>query len=59
MSRDKEWYELPRPAAMAKLVETRDELRAKNLHDTEEPQLAEQQGPVAEELTAPRSVDGA
>ena len=37
ISRDKQWYELPRPAAMAKLVEVRNELRAKNLHDTEEP----------------------
>ena len=58
MSRDKQWYELPRPAAMAELVEIRDELRAKNLHDTEEPKLAEQQGPVAEELKAARTVDG-
>ena len=52
ISRDKQWYELPRPAAMEKLVEMRDELREKNLHDTEEPKLAEQQGPVAEELKA-------
>jgi hypothetical protein len=33
---------------MAKLVEVRNELRAKNLHDTEEPKMPEQQGPVAE-----------
>jgi len=55
---DKQWYELPRPAAMAKLVETRDELRKKNLYDTEEPPMPEQQGPVAEELKAARTVDG-
>ena len=27
MSRDKEWFELPRPAAAARLVEIRDELQ--------------------------------
>ena len=43
---------------MAKLVELRDEMRKKNLHDTEEPKLAEQQGAVAEELKAARTVDG-
>jgi hypothetical protein len=58
VSRDKQWYELPRPIAMQKLIEIRDELRKKNLHDTEEPPLAEQQGPVAEELKAARTVDG-
>jgi hypothetical protein len=31
------WYKLPRLLAMVKLVEIRDELRKKNLHDTEEP----------------------
>ena len=35
MSRDKEWFELPQPAAVSRLVEIRNELRAKNLHDTE------------------------
>ena len=34
---DKEWYDLPYPAAAARLVEMRTELRQKNLHDTEEP----------------------
>ncbi|HEV8394649.1 MAG TPA: peroxidase family protein [Vicinamibacterales bacterium] len=58
VTRDKQWYELPRPAAMAKLVEVRNELREKNLHDTEEPKMPEQQGPVAEELKAARTVDG-
>jgi len=58
ISRDKQWYELPRPIAMQKLIEIRDELRKKNLYDTEEPKLAEQQGPVAEDLKAGRTVDG-
>jgi hypothetical protein len=35
----KEWYELPGVAAAARLVEIRNELRAKNLHDTEDPPL--------------------
>ena len=35
----KDWHELPGPAAAAKLIEFRNELREKNLHDTEEPPL--------------------
>jgi heme peroxidase len=35
--KDRQWYELPRLLSMARLVEIRNELRAKNLHDTEEP----------------------
>ena len=31
------WYKLPRLLAMGRLVEIRNELRQKNLHDTEEP----------------------
>jgi 2,4-dienoyl-CoA reductase-like NADH-dependent reductase (Old Yellow Enzyme family) len=31
------WYQLPRLLAMGRLVEIRNELREKNLHDTEEP----------------------
>ena len=34
---ERPWYRLPRLAAMFKLIEIRDELREKNLHDTEEP----------------------
>jgi hypothetical protein len=33
------WYKLPDLLAMPRLVEIRNELRAKNLHDTEEPAL--------------------
>lgn len=58
MSHDKQWYELPRPAAVTKLVQIRDELRAKNLHDTEEPPLPHQQGAAPEEAKAARTVDG-
>jgi hypothetical protein len=35
----KQWYELPRFLAMGRLLEIRNELRDKNLHDTEEPPL--------------------
>ena len=53
---DKEWHELPGPAAAAKLVELRNELREKNLHDTEEPPLETSTAPAtgeARELRAP------
>ena len=33
------WHRLPRLLAMLKLIDIRDELRAENLHDTEEPPL--------------------
>ena len=39
------WYELPRLLAMPRLVEMRDELRQKNLHDTEQPPLSRQDQP--------------
>jgi hypothetical protein len=39
MTFDKEWHQLPRPAAMTRLIEIRNELRQKNLYDTEEPPL--------------------
>ncbi len=55
---DKEWHELPRPAAGAKLVEIRNELRAKNLHDTEEPPLEASEGPISPEVRATRTNDG-
>jgi hypothetical protein len=34
------WYKLPRLLAMPRLIEIRNELREKNLHDTEEPPMA-------------------
>jgi len=55
---DKDWHELPRPAAGAKLVEIRNELRQKNLHDTEEPSLEPSEGPISPEVRAARTNDG-
>ena len=54
------WYKLPRLLAMGRLIEMRNELREKNLHDTEEPPLTCHDQPV----TLPpaerdgRSIDG-
>ncbi len=36
---ERQWYELPQLFAMVRLIEIRNELRAQNLVDTEEPQL--------------------
>jgi len=58
MSRDKEWFELPRPAAAGRLIEIRNELRAKNLHDTEDPPFPQAQGPIPAEAKAGRTPDG-
>ena len=58
MSRDKEWFELPRPAAAGRLVEIRNELRAKNLHDTEDPPFPQAQGPIPAEAKIGRTADG-
>jgi hypothetical protein len=55
---DKEWYELPFPAAATKLVEMRTELRQKNLHDTEEPPLETRDAPAAADAHATRTNDG-
>ncbi|MBA3887216.1 MAG: peroxidase [Acidobacteria bacterium] len=41
------WYQLPRLLAMRRLIDIRDDLRAKNLHDTEEPPLANNPDPAA------------
>ena len=47
---DKEWYELPRPLGARRLLEIRNELREKNLHDTEDP--------IHEKTTDPAKPDG-
>lgn len=52
------WYKLPRLLATPRLVQMRDELRELNLHDTEEPPLAEHDGPVDEGHRQGRTVDG-
>jgi hypothetical protein len=58
MSRDKEWFELPRPAAMTRLVELRNELRAKNLHDTEDPPHPQNPGAVPSDAKGGRTASG-
>ena len=55
---DKDWHELPGPVAAAKLVEFRNELREKNLHDTEEPPLETSTAPAAGEGRNARTSDG-
>ena len=55
---DKEWYELPFPAAAPRLIEIRNELRSKNLHDTEEPPLEAGAASAAPEAHAIRTNDG-
>ena len=54
------WYELPRLLSMPRLVEIRNELREKNLHDTEEPPLERKEIPadLDPELRHERTVDG-
>jgi hypothetical protein len=42
----KPWYQLPRLLADGQLVQMRKELRAKNLHDTEDPPLSRQEIPA-------------
>ena len=42
----KPWYQLPYLLAAGRLVEIRNELRAKNLHDTEEPAETKQEIPA-------------
>ena len=40
-----DWFDLPRPAQGIRLYRIRDELREKNLHDTEEPPLESSTAP--------------
>ena len=58
MSVDKNWYDLPGPIAGKHLVEMRNELRAKNLHDTEDPPLDTSELPPSGEALALRTNDG-
>jgi hypothetical protein len=55
---DKEWYELPFPVAAPKLIEIRNELRSKNLHDTEDPPLEASGVAAAPEAHTIRANDG-
>ena len=43
--RRRPWYELPRFLAMPRLIEMRNTLREKNLHDTEEPPFVREEIP--------------
>ncbi len=53
------WYDLPRLLAMPRLIEIRNELRQKNLYDTEEPALATvDPAQVAPELKTQRTMEG-
>ena len=53
-----DWYDLPRPAAGIRLYQIRDELREKNLHDTEEPPLENSTAPPGGEAYNVRTSDG-
>src|SRR4051794_20733257 len=60
LQENRPWYKLPTLLAVPKLIEMRDELREKNLHDTEDPPLQrrdpkEKLDPAA---VAGRTVDG-
>jgi hypothetical protein len=60
LHRKRAWHELPRLFAMARLVEIRNELRRTNLHDVEDPPLA-QNGDASQtipQLREERTIDG-
>jgi len=60
LHRRRPWYELPKLLAMPRLVEIRNELRQKNLHDTEEPPLERKEVPpdLDPKLREERTIDG-
>jgi len=58
LHKNRPWYKLPRLLAMPRLIEIRNDLRAHNLHDTEEPSLAIHAGAVDEKVRQGRTVDG-
>jgi len=55
---ESEWFEVPPAVGGPKLYEARDELRKKNLHDTEEPPLAKATTSAPAEAVTGRTVDG-
>jgi 2,4-dienoyl-CoA reductase-like NADH-dependent reductase (Old Yellow Enzyme family) len=57
---DREWFERPRPFAMVELVQIRNTLREKNLHDTEEPAFEKKEIPADLDpaLREARTADG-
>ena len=58
MSFDREWHRLPRVFAARRLIDIRNELRKKNLFDTEEPPHPRQDGPVPPDASGGRTSDG-
>ena len=56
----REWFELPRLFAMGRLIEIRNQLRAENLHDTEEPAFVKTPVPgnLDPALRQGRTIDG-
>jgi hypothetical protein len=54
------WHDLPDLLAMPRLIEIRNELRAKNLHDTEEPAMPQAPPPpdLDPKLRDERTIDG-
>ena len=54
----KDLYDLPWPVAGPKLIELRNEMRAKNLHDTEDPPLETTTAPAPAEGHNQRTSDG-
>jgi hypothetical protein len=58
MSHETEWHRLPYPLALAKLIEMRNELRQKNLFDTEEPPHPQGQGAIPGDAQTCRTCDG-
>jgi hypothetical protein len=53
-----DWYDLPRAAEGIRLYQIRDEMREKNLHDTEEPPLESAATPATGEAHNIRTSDG-
>ena len=53
-----DWYDLPRPVAGVKLYRLRDELREKNLFDTEDPPIETSTTPAGAEAYNVRTSDG-
>jgi hypothetical protein len=55
---DKDWWDLPFPAAAERLIEIRDQLRKENLHDTEDPPLEKREPPADATAHSTRTNDG-
>jgi hypothetical protein len=60
LGKNRPWYKLPTLLAAPALVQMRNELREKNLHDTEEPPLATRKpgDPLPPNVKDQRTLDG-